>query len=35
VEPPKPVLIPVYHIEIFNGPQRSEAKFAPTVEEKK
>jgi pilus assembly protein CpaB len=33
LETPKPVL--VYHIEIFNGPQRSEAKFAHPVEEKK
>lgn len=33
--PPKPVLVPVYQIEIFNGPQRSEAKFAHPSEEKK
>ena len=34
-EPPKPVLIPLYQIEIFNGPQRSEAKFTKAPEEKK
>jgi pilus assembly protein CpaB len=33
-EPPKVVVVPVYHIEIFNGPQRSEAKFAHPSEEK-
>jgi len=34
-QPPKVVLVPVYQIEIFNGPQRSEAKFAHPSEEKK
>jgi pilus assembly protein CpaB len=34
-EPPKVVVVPVYQIEIFNGPQRSEAKFAHPPEEKK
>src|SRR5262249_33502484 len=35
VGPPKPVLVEAYHIEIFNGPQRSEAKFSAPFEEKK
>ena len=34
-QPPKVVLVPVYQIEIFNGPQRSEAKFVHPPEEKK
>jgi pilus assembly protein CpaB len=33
--PPKVVVLPVYQIEVFNGPQRSEAKFAHPPEEKK
>jgi pilus assembly protein CpaB len=33
-EPAKVVVVPVYHIEIFNGPQRSEAKFVHPPEEK-
>jgi len=34
-QPPKVVVVPVYQIEIFNGPQRSEAKFVHPPEEKK
>jgi pilus assembly protein CpaB len=32
--PEKIVVLPPYQIEIFNGPQRSEAKFARNLEEK-
>jgi pilus assembly protein CpaB len=34
-EPPKVVVVPVYQIEIYNGPLRTEAKFAHPPEEKK
>jgi hypothetical protein len=34
-ESPRVVVVPVYQIEIFNGPLRSEAKFAHPPEEKK
>jgi pilus assembly protein CpaB len=34
VEPAVTVTLPPYQIEIFNGPQRSEAKFARQLEEK-
>jgi pilus assembly protein CpaB len=33
-EAPKVISLPPYQIEIFNGPQRSEAKFARRAEEK-
>jgi pilus assembly protein CpaB len=33
-EPPKVVVVPVYHIEVINGAQRSEAKFTHPVEAK-
>jgi hypothetical protein len=33
--PPKVVVLPVYQIEVFNGPQRSEAKFTHPPEDKK
>jgi len=33
-EPAKAVEAPVFHIEIFNGAQRSEARFAHPIEEK-
>jgi len=33
-EPPKVVVVPVHQIEIFNGPLRSETKFAHPSEEK-